>query len=380
MRSVRSLGGISGVRVLVRTSLNVPTDGGAVLNDFRLRKSLETVELLRKQGAKVILLSHVSGDTGKSLLPVFSVLQKYLPISFVDDVVGEKARKAILEMKEGQVLLLENVRRNKGEEGNDLFFAKQLAELGQVYVSDDFSVMHRKHASVVLVPGILQSYVGCTVLDEIEHLEFALRPQGPAIAILGGAKFHTKEQLVRNCLPLYDHVYIGGAIANDFLKAKGYEVGRSLVATDRMDLSDVLRHPKVVLPVDVTVQGPNGVRVVDVDAVAPTESILDVGPKTIATMRPVINLAKTILWNGPLGNYEHGFSQQTEALAALVVASSARAVLGGGDTIAAVEKVTFDPSRIFLSTGGGSMIEFLSKGTLPGLEALGYIPKTTKQL
>lgn len=363
------------MRILVRTSLNVPTDGGAVLNDFRLRKSLETIELLRKQGAKVILVSHVSGDTGKSLLPVSMVLKKYLPISLVDDVVGERAQKAILEMKEGQVLLLENVRRQKGEEGNELAFAKQLAALGQIYVSDDFSVMHRKHASVVLVPGILQSYAGCTVLDELAHLEFALKPQSPALAIMGGAKFHTKEQLVRNCLPLYDHVYIGGAIANDFLKAKGYEVGRSLVATDRMDVSDILRNPKVVLPIDVTVQGPNGVRVVDVDGVAPTESILDVGPKTIARMRPVMKHAKTILWNGPLGNYEHGFIEQTEALAKMVVGSDAQAILGGGDTIAAVEKISFDPNRIFLSTGGGSMIEFLSKGTLPGLEALGYRKK-----
>jgi phosphoglycerate kinase len=343
-----------------------------VLNDFRLRKSLESIELVRKLGAKVILASHVSGDTGKSLLPVYTMLKKYLPISFVEDIVGERAKKGIVDMKEGQVLLLENLRRHRGEEGNDLTFAKQLAALGDIYVNDDFSVMHRKHASVVLVPGILQSYAGCTVLDELTHLEQALQPTVPAFAIMGGAKFHTKEQLVRNCLPIYDQVFIGGAIANDFLRAKGYEVGRSLVATDRMDVSDILRNPKVVLPVDATVDGPNGVRVVAVDEVAPTESILDVGPKTIELLRPYIARASTILWNGPLGNYEHGFSTQTEALAQLVVQSRARAVLGGGDTIAAVEKVSFDPSRIFLSTGGGSMIEFLSKGTLPGLEALGY--------
>jgi phosphoglycerate kinase len=372
MQSVRSLAGISGVRVLVRTSLNVPTEGEVVLNDFRLRKSLESIELVRKLGAKVILASHVSGDTGKSLLPAYTMLKKYLPISFVEDIVGERAKKAIVDMKEGQVLLLENLRRHRGEEGNDLTFAKQLAALGDIYVNDDFSVMHRKHASVVLVPGILQSYAGCTVLDELVHLERALQPTVPAFAIMGGAKFHTKEQLVRNCLPIYDQVFIGGAIANDFLRAKGYEVGRSLVATDRMDVSDIVRNPKVVLPVDVTVDGPNGVRVVAVGEVAPTESILDVGPKTIELLRPYIARASTILWNGPLGNYEHGFSTQTEALAELVVQSRARAVLGGGDTIAAVEKVSFDPSRIFLSTGGGSMIEFLSKGTLPGLEALGY--------
>lgn len=373
MQSIRSLTQLSGVRVLLRTSLNVPTDAGAVLNDFRLRKSLESIELVRQQGAKIILASHVSGDTGKSLRPVFEILKRYLPISYVDDVVGERANKAILELKEGQVLLLENLRRNKGEEGNDLTFAKQLASLGDIYISDDFSVMHRKHASVVLVPGILNSYAGCTVLDELAHLERAQKPEEPAFAIMGGAKFHTKEQLVRNCLPIYDQVFIGGAIANDFLKAKGFEVGRSLVATDRMDVSDILRNPKVVLPVDATVDGPNGVRVVPVTEVAPTESILDVGPKTIELMKPYIASAKTILWNGPLGNYEHGFSAQTEALAELVVQSQAHAVLGGGDTIAAVEKISFDPDRIFLSTGGGSMIEFLAKGTLPGLEALGYL-------
>lgn len=372
MESIRSLTDVTSKRVLVRSSLNVPTEEGKVLNDFRLRKSLETIEYLRKRGARVILLGHVSGESSASLLPVYETLKNYLPLSFVPDVVGEQAKKAIAELREGQVLLLENLRRYAGETENDLSFAQSLASLGDIYVGDDFSVMHRKHASVVLVPGLMKSYSGFVIEEEVAHLTKALAPQAPSLAVLGGAKFHTKEPLIRKCLPLYDYIFVGGALANDFLKAKGFEVGKSLVADSQAGISDLLTNPKILLPIDVTVQGPNGKLIKNPVDVAPTESVLDVGPKTIGMLIPYIERSKTILWNGPLGNYEHGFIEQTEALAHHISVGHAETVVGGGDTIAAIERTSFDPARVFLSTGGGSMIEFLTQGTLPGLEALGF--------
>ena len=220
MQSIRSITDLSGKRVIVRASLNVPIDNGKVRNDFRLRQTLETIELVRKSGAKVIVCGHLSGERMVSLLPIYDALKEKLPISFVQDVVGDEARNAVAHLREGQVLLLENLRRSLGEEANDLAFAKSLVSLGDLYVMDDFSVLHRRHASVVLVPAMMPSYSGCIVDKEVERLHVALMPKSPSLAILGGAKFHTKEALIRKCLPLYDHIFVGGALSNDMFKAK----------------------------------------------------------------------------------------------------------------------------------------------------------------
>lgn len=371
MKSIEACKDLTGKRVLVRASLNVPIEGGKVQDAFRLKKALKTIEYVRSRGARVIVVSHLSGDKTASMSPIYEELKKHMALTYVSDVVGAEARSAALSLTEGTVLLLENLRRNAGEEAGDLAFAQTLASFADMYVMDDFSVLHRKHASVVLVPGILPTFVGYVVEEEVRRLQGALTPKTPSLAILGGAKFQTKEALIRKCLPLYDFVFVGGALANDVFNAQGYEVGKSLVSR-HAELSDILSHPKLLVPIDVTVDGPLGRHVAKPDEIAPTESILDAGPATMDMLKPYIFRSKTILWNGPLGNYEHGFAEQTEVLARMASDSDAEVFVGGGDSVAAIGRTPIDEKQVFVSTGGGAMVEFLTEGTLPGLAVLGY--------
>lgn len=360
---------LRGITVLLRASLNVPVSGGTVLNPFRLVRALETVTFLQKKGARVVLLSHIDGPVGSSLRPVYEYLRKTTELGFVDDVAGERARAAVRALKDGEVLMLENVRRNTGEEQNDEHFARTLAALGDIYVNDDFATSHRKHASIVRLPQLLPSYAGLQFIAEVEGLSHALEPKSPCLAILGGAKFVTKEPLIRYLLIKYDKLFIGGALANDFFKAKGYEVGRSLIS-ESPHIKDLLENSKVMLPVDVTVQGVDGKESKSVQEVLPNEVIYDAGPLTIDTLAPLIAKARTILWNGPLGNFEKGFSDVTEALARLIADSEAVSIVGGGDTIASIQRLKLEKEFTFTSTAGGAMLDFLAHGTLPGIEAL----------
>lgn len=360
---------VRGLTVLLRTSLNVPVANGEVVNPFRLARALETITYLRFHGAKVVLISHIGDGPEASLTPVYNHLKKTIPLTFVEDIVGEHARKAVAGMKNGDLVMLENLRRDSGEKDNDEDFARKLASLADIYVNDDFAVAHRKHASVVGVPKFLPSYAGLQFMAEVKGLTPALEPKSPSLAIIGGAKFVTKEPLIRQLLEKYDHVFIGGALANDFLKAKGYEVGRSLVS-DIGDAKDMLKNSKVILPVDVTVLGVDGRDVKVPNEVLSTEIIYDVGPMTIAHLGPLVSKAKTILWNGPLGNFEHGFREMTEALARMVANSAGDSVVGGGDTIAAIQRLKIENEFSFTSTAGGAMLDFLAHGSLPGIEAL----------
>jgi len=360
---------VRGLTVLLRTSLNVPIANGEVVNPFRLARALETITYLRFHGAKVVLISHIGDGAEASLAPVYAHLKKTIPLTFVEDIVGEHARKAVAGMKNGDLVMLENLRRDSGEKNNDEDFARKLASLADIYVNDDFAVAHRKHASVVGIPKFLPSYAGLQFMAEVKGLTPALEPKSPSLAIIGGAKFVTKEPLIRQLLEKYDHVFIGGALANDFLKAKGYEVGRSLVS-DIGDAKDMLKNSKVILPADVTVLGVDGRDVKVPNEVLSTEIIYDVGPMTIAHLGPLVSKAKTILWNGPLGNFEHGFREMTEALARMVANSAGDSVVGGGDTIAAIQRLKIENEFSFTSTAGGAMLDFLAHGTLPGIQAL----------
>lgn len=376
MRSVRDIKVLEGIPVLLRTSLNVPVKDGKVTNTFRLKSALPTIEYLRSRHAKVILVSHRSGADTESLEPVFHALRGFIrSLEFCRTVTGPEARDAVRKLSPGQVLLMENLRRNPGEEKNDPAFAKELASLADVFVQDSFDVCHREHASTVGVPKLLPSYAGLTVEKEVKELQKALKPKKPSLAIIAGAKFSTKEPLIRKLLKKYSHVMVGGALANDFIEAEGYSVGASLVSKEGKDhIKELLRNKRIVVPKDAIVAKKGETRekgrVAELNDVKEDEMILDVGPKTVAELGVYAKKAKTVLWNGPLGLFEDGFIDGTRGLMRAILAGKSHSIVGGGDTEAAIEEVHAHEHFSFISTGGGAMLDFLAQGNLPGLEAL----------
>lgn len=379
MRSVRYVPHLENIPVLVRAALNVPVENGKVTSTFRLRKALPTIKLLQGERARVVLIGHIGDKGTETLMPVYEAMKAYIPgLVFCPSTVGPEARAAVRDLPPSGVLMLENLRRHKGESENDREFALELAELADVFVQDSFDVCHRKHASVVGVPEHLAPYAGLQVEEEVRELTKALRPKRPSLAVIGGAKFSTKEPVLRKLLACYDRVFVGGALANDFMVECGYGVGTSLVSSgeDKASIRELLKDPKLMLPLDEVV-APSGSHDDDVDEetvaldrVPKNEAVLDDGPKTIAALAALIEKTNTVLWNGPLGNYEKGFEEGTEALAQVIASSKAYSVIGGGDTVAAVEKLGISEKFSFISTGGGAMLDFMSKRTLPGLEVL----------
>jgi phosphoglycerate kinase len=377
MRTIRDIRVLENIPVIVRAALNVPIKDGEVAGSFRLRRALPTIEFLRKAGARVVLIGHIGEKGTETLEPVWRAMRQFIPdISFCPHATGPEARAAVRALPQGGVLMLENLRRDAGERSNDKAFAAKLAELGDAFVEDSFDVCHRAHASTVSLPALLPSYAGFLVEEEVRELTKALAPANPSLAVVGGAKFSTKEPVLRTLLNKYDRVFVGGALANDFMQAGGHPVGKSLVSgADAASVKALLGARKLMLPLDYVVapvsadraQG----RVVLIDDVSPQEAILDDGPRTAASLAGYAKDAKTILWNGPLGNYEHGFTDATEAFARAIAESGAYSIVGGGDTVAAIEKLGVSDRISFISTGGGAMLDFLAKGTLPGLAALG---------
>lgn len=356
-----------GKRVLLRLDANVPLDAeGRVANGFRLEQSMPTIEQLRSAGAKVIILAHLGSNEPLSLVPVVEYLKPKLGANLVNSIDELKA----LEMADGDVAVLDNLRFNSGEEKNDPKFAELLASCGQVYVNDAFSVSHRAHASIVGLPQFLPHYAGLSLAREVQELSTVFNPEHPFLVIISGAKFKTKVPLVQKFLGLADTVVIGGALANSFYKARGWETGQSLVDEELDLVTPFLNEAKIFIPPDVVaVKGDEQSRKL-ADQVQPEEKILDAGPASIARLAELVSAARLILWNGPLGNFEAGFTEATEALAKMIAGSSARTIIGGGDTIAAVDKLGIMDKFGFVSTAGGAMLDFLGAGTLPGLEAL----------
>ncbi len=376
MRSVRKIPKLKNVPVLVRAALNAPIENNTVTNTFRLRQALPTIEYLQKKGARVILCGHIGEKGTETFEPVYRALKTFVPtLEFCSYSIGKEAREAVRAMKPGDVLLLENLRRHRGEVMNNAEFAADLASLADVFVEDSFDVCHRTHASVVGVPKLLPSYAGFLVEEEVKQLKKALLPKRPALAIIGGAKFSTKEPVLVALLKKYTHVFVGGALANDFIHAQGYAVGTSLVSdADATEIKKLVRMPELLLPHDVIVAPRDGKKdeghAVAIGGVADNEAMLDVGPETIRELLPLIQKAKTILWNGPLGRYENGFTEGTKQLADAVTNSKAHSILGGGDTVAAVDALGLLSKFSFVSTGGGAMLDFLANGSLPGIDAL----------
>lgn len=363
---------IKGKYVIVRAGFDVPLNSrGEVADLFRVRRSAETLKYLAARGARVIVLSHIGRDPEETNSPVGLALRAELPVVYVADLTGSVAHDARNAMRDGDVLLLENLRRDPRETKNDDTFARELAALGDMYVNDAFSAAHRAHASIVGIPKYLLAYAGLLVEKEVEELSRARAPHHPSFAILGGAKFETKEPLIRALLSTYDKVFITGALANDVFKARGLPVGRSLISAE-LPGEDVLNNPRFVAPIDVTVERiDKQARVKKPQDVEEADKIVDIGPASLALIAPLIAEAKFILWNGPTGLYEAGYGQWTHAIAELITESDAQKVIGGGDTIAVIEESNMPQEHLgFLSTGGGAMLEYILNGTLPGLEAL----------
>lgn len=377
MKSIDTLSAkdLGGKRVLVRAGLDLSlTKNGDVADFFRVKRACPTLQYLRDAGARTIILSHIGRDPSASNEPVARALKRYIPAVFIPDLVGPVAQNAVSSMQPGEIAVLENLRRDPREIANDEGFARELAALGDMYVDDAFSAIHRAHASIAGIPKFLPHYSGLLLADEIRILDEARRPGHPSFAILGGAKFETKAPLIQSLLINYDRLFIAGALANDVFKAQGYEVGASLISKE-LPGSEVLHHPHFVAPIDVTVERPDKqARVKKPGEVGADERIVDVGPDSIAKIAPLIAESKYILWNGPTGIYEAGYVSYTHAIAELVakaVDGGAKCVIGGGDTIAAIKESGVSEDRLgFLSTGGGAMLEYLLKGTLPGIEAL----------
>ncbi len=370
LRSVEELTDIFGMRVLVRVSLDVPIKDGVVTNDFRVIRAIPTIKYLIERGARVIILTHVGRDPKNTTLPLLASLEKYIPVTYVGGVIGEEVLGKIAHMKEGSAILLENVRSHKEEELNDEKFAQTLASYADFFVNDAFAVSHRAHASIVGISKFLPSFAGITFMEEFNGLQKALSPEHPSLFILGGAKFETKAPLIEAYAHSYTNAFIGGALANDFLKGKGYEVGESLLSDVDLSQSPLIKKDNILFPTDVVAVKGDTSRQASVEDVAKDEKILDVGLQSVEMLAPYIKSAKTILWNGPLGNYEGGYDGATKACAKLIAESDAFSIVGGGDTVAAIESLGLSDSFGFISTAGGAMLEFLEKRTLPGIDAL----------
>jgi len=368
LRTLRDLP-VAGKRVLVRVDFNVPlAPDGRVLDDTRLRAVLPTIEFLRRQGARIILVSHLGRPKGRdpqfSLRPVAEHLSRLLgrPVQFAPDCIGPAVEAMVARLQPGEILLLENVRFYPEEERNDPDFARALARLAEVFVNDAFAAAHRAHASTVGVAAYLPAAAGLLMEKEVTTLREVLeQPARPFVAIVGGAKISTKIGVLQNLLPRVDRLLIGGAMEEDKLA-----VARSLLQQGG---------EKIVLPVDVVAAPrlePNPpTQVVDACRIPEGWLGLDIGPATVNAWAPILAAARTILWNGPLGAYEvPPFDAGTRAIGQIVAQSGARSIVGGGDLVAALEQAGLADKMSFVSTGGGATLEFLEGRTLPGIQVL----------
>ncbi len=377
----------AGKRALVRCDFNVPLDDkGAITDDTRIRASLPTIQYLLDHDAAVILCSHLGRPKGKvvesmRLTPVAARLSELLnrPVLKLNDCIGPEVQASCHAAQPGDIILLENLRFYNQEEANDPDFSQKLAELADIYVNDAFGTAHRAHASTAGVASYLPAVAGFLLEKEIEFLGNAVNnPKRPFVAILGGAKISDKIGVIQNLLTKADFLLIGGGMANTFLKAKGYEMGDSLVEESSVELAqDLLAqgNGKLVIPVDVVVANAFSAdaahKVVAVDAVEPGWRVLDIGPATIGLFDAKIAAAATIVWNGPMGVFEMApFATGTFAVAKALAASGALTVIGGGDSVAAVEQAGLANKMTHISTGGGASLEFLEGLELPGVAAL----------
>ena len=385
---------LKGKRVLMRVDFNVPLEKGRVANDKRIRAALPTIKYIINAGGKLILMSHLGRPEGRrvpelSLEPCVAVLGALLgrKVRFVDDCIGETVEAAVESLGESDILLLENLRYYPQETNNDSDFAAKLAHLGDVYVNDAFGTAHRAHASTEGVTHHMsQCAAGNLMMKELDYLGGVLAdPEKPFLAILGGAKISGKIDIISNLLPRVDNIIIGGGMAYTFFKAQGKEIGNSLLEEDKIDLAKELLakgDQKIILPVDCMVSDTfdfagrqvGALKDVAADGIPVNEFGLDIGPKSIETFRSIINVAKTIVWNGPMGVFEiDDTAKGTYAIANALAEATARGattVIGGGDSASAIHKAGVADNVSHVSTGGGASLELMEGKVLPGVAAL----------
>ena len=382
---------VSHKRVLVRVDFNVPLDGetGIITDDSRIRAVLPTIKYLISRGAKVILCSHLGRPKGKvveglRLAIVAQRLSQILeqPVKVAEDSIGPEVERVVAELKDGDVLLLENVRFHPGEEKNDASFAQALASLADIYVNDAFGASHRAHASVVGVTKYLPAVAGLLLEKEIKTLGSIIEmPAHPFAVLLGGAKVSDKISMIENIMGKVDYILIGGGMAATFLKAKSYETGLSLIEADKLDVAAGLMEEasrcgvRLLLPIDVAIAGeisPEArVETVSIEDIPRDKKIVDIGPETIRSFRESLLKCNTVFWNGPMGIYEiPQFAEGTKTLGGVLASLKATTVIGGGSTADAVADMGLADKMTFVSTGGGASLEFLSGKTLPGVETL----------
>ncbi|MDJ1183431.1 phosphoglycerate kinase [Roseofilum casamattae] len=384
---------VSGKKVLMRADFNVPIDDGSISDDTRIRAALPTIQDLTGKGAKVILTSHFGRPKGKvnesmRLTPVAARLSELLgkPVAKTDDCVGPEVAAAVAKMENGDVILLENVRFNAGEESNDPDFAKQLASVADLYVNDAFGTAHRAHGSTEGVTKYLSpSVAGFLIEKELQYLQAAIEaPQRPLAAIIGGSKVSSKIGVIETLLDKCDKLLIGGGMIFTFYKARGISVGKSLVEEDKLDLAKSLeakakeKGVALLLPTDVVVADKFAAdansQTVSIDAIPDGWMGLDIGPDSVKVFQEALADCKTAIWNGPMGVFEFDkFAAGTEAIArslADLTKTGASTIIGGGDSVAAVEKVGVADQMSHISTGGGASLELLEGKELPGIAAL----------
>ncbi|MDD5098624.1 MAG: phosphoglycerate kinase [Candidatus Pacebacteria bacterium] len=386
MNNLRNVN-LKGKRVLVRCDFNVPLDSkGNITDDFRIRKTIPTIEYLRNSGARIILLSHLGQPNGRdlrfSLRPTARKLWELIQgkVSFLSETIGGSIEKQIKAMEDGEIVVLENIRFHKGEESNNDNFARALSKLADIFVQDGFGVCHREHTSTVGIPKYLPSYPGFLLEEEIRILsDVLITPDRPLVSIIGGVKISSKIRVIERLLDKSDHVLLGGKIANSLLVAKGICVRDSLTE-DEEDLMEVVKKidltsPKIHLPIDGVMSLLNSDeeyhRVGAVGTLRKEEGIFDIGPETIDKYKAIIGEAKTVIWNGPLGYFEkEGFNKGTLEIARIISHGNNFSVVGGGETVDAIHKLGIESKFEHISTGGGAMLDFLAGKDLPGIMAL----------
>ncbi|MCX7911382.1 MAG: phosphoglycerate kinase [Dehalococcoidales bacterium] len=381
---------VSGKRVLVRVDFNVPIDAnGVITDDSRIRATLPTIEYLIRQGAKIVLMSHLGRPKGKpspefSLAPVAQKLSEILgrKVKLAPDCIGPGVEKLVAGLKPGEVLLLENLRFHAEEEAGDPEFARALARLGDVLVNDAFGTAHRAHASVTGVTRHLPAVAGFLLEKEINTLGGLLKnPEHPFVAIFGGAKVSDKVKLLKNIMGRVDRLLIGGGMAATFLKARSYNVGDSSVEMESIDVAHELLEDaknngvRIILPLDAVIADrlDDGAetRVVDIKSIPAGEKIVDIGPKTVELFLGEMERARTVFWNGPMGIYEiPKFSRGTESIARALPRLEAKTIVGGGSTAEIIDALGLSGKLTFVSTGGGASLQFLGGEELPGVTAL----------
>jgi phosphoglycerate kinase len=372
---IKNVESLKGKRVLVRVDFNVPLNNDENISSdeaWRIDAALPTINFLRNAEAKVVLISHIGREPGVSLQPAVQYLNTVcnIPTGFVPKITGPLVEQAVKQMGAGRVLLLENIRSDERETKNDQSFAEELATIADIYVNDAFSASHRDHASIVGVPKCLTSYFGFQFIEEVKHLSQLHDPGKPLLAIVGGAKFKTKLPLIQKLIKTAETVFVGGALAHTFFVYKGFHIGTSLFE-EFTPAKKLLKERKIKIPLDVVVQYEKGLsKNVNTDAVGEEDKIVDLGEATIQSLKKEINEARTIIWNGPLGWYEGGYEEGTKKLLDLVAQSHTTSIIGGGDTVFVIRKYGMEKKFTFISTAGGAMLDYLTKGTLPGIEAI----------